>query len=70
MEFPPEDKEAWKRMQKICPFLSPMKEGIGAGLDQKNPRNLIGFKYPMVTVYANEDPETVYNFLKALDDIV
>ena len=68
VEFPPEEKEAWKRMQKICPFLSPMKEGIGAGLDQKHPRNLIGFKYPMVTVYANEDPETVYNFLKALDE--
>ncbi len=68
VEFPPEDKAAWKRMQAVCPFLSPMKEGIGAGLDPKHPRNLIGFKYPMVTVYAHENPDTVYNFLKALDE--
>jgi len=67
-EFPVDDVEAWKRLQKIVPFMGPMKEGVGAGLDPKNPRNLCGFKYPMVTVYADADPEMVYNLAKAIDE--
>ncbi|MFH1954683.1 MAG: TAXI family TRAP transporter solute-binding subunit [Pseudomonadota bacterium] len=66
-QFPPSDKEGWDRMLKIAPFLSPKKETIGAGISKENPVYLPGYRYPMITVYANADPEWVYNFVKALD---
>ncbi|MBC8418154.1 MAG: TAXI family TRAP transporter solute-binding subunit [Pseudomonadota bacterium] len=67
VQFPPSDKEGWDRMLKIAPFLSPKKETVGAGISKENPVYLPGYRYPMITVYANADPEWVYNFVKALD---
>jgi len=67
IQFPPDDKEGWKRMLKIAPFLSPKKETVGAAISKENPVYLPGYRYPMITVYANTDPEWVYNFVKALD---
>lgn len=67
IQFPPGDKQAWKRMLKIAPFLSPKKETVGAAISKENPVDLPGYRYPLITVYANADPEWVYNFVKALD---
>jgi TRAP transporter TAXI family solute receptor len=67
-QFPPDDKEAWKRMQKIAPFLSPYKETIGAGISKEKPVYLPSYRYPMITVYAYADPDWVYNLIKALDE--
>jgi len=67
VQFPPSDKEGWDRMLKIAPFLNPKKETIGAGISKENPVYLPGYRYPMITVYANADTKWVYNFVKALD---
>ncbi len=67
LQFPPEDKEGWKRMLKIAPFLSPKKETVGAGISKENPVFLPGYRYPMISVYADADADWVYNFIKALD---
>jgi uncharacterized protein len=66
--LPPNDKEGWKRLQKIAPFLSPEKATIGAGLSEENPINAAGYRFPILTVYADEDPEFVYNLIKAIDE--
>jgi TRAP transporter TAXI family solute receptor len=65
--FPPDDKEAWKRMLKVAPFLTPYKETVGAGLSEENAVQLVQYRYPVGTVYADADPEMVYNLVKALD---
>lgn len=66
-ELNPEDKDGWERLQKHLPFASPYKETVGAGIDKENPRWLLGYHYPVITVRADADPSFVYNFLKALD---
>ncbi len=65
--FDPNDKEGWERMLKIAPFLAPYKETIGAGLSEENPADLVMYRYPVGTVYADADSEMVYNLVKALD---
>lgn len=66
--FDPNDKAAWARMLKIAPFLKPYRETIGAGLSEENPAQLVQYRYPVGTVYADADPDLVYNLVKALDE--
>ena len=66
VHFDPEDKEGWKRLQKVAPYLYPKWVKIGAGIDPNHPQPLLGFRYPMITVYADADPGLVYNLVKAV----
>jgi len=66
--FPPEDKEGWKRMLKIAPYLKPFKETVGATLSKDNPAQLVQYRYPIGTVYADASIDYVYNLTKALDE--
>jgi TRAP transporter TAXI family solute receptor len=66
--FDPNDKEGWARMLKVAPFLAPYRETIGAGLSPEKPADLVQYRYPVGTVYADADPELVYNLVKALDE--
>ena len=68
LEFPADDTEGWKRMHKIAPFLSPYMETIGPGMSKDKPAALPAYRYPMITVYADADPETIYQFTKAMDE--
>lgn len=66
-EFPPDDKDSWQRIKKVASFFAPLKETAGAGISEENPKNLIGYRYPMITTYARTDEDEVYNFIKAVD---
>ena len=66
--FDPNDKAAWKRMTKVAPFLAPAQETIGAGISPEKPVWLAEYRYPMITVYADKDPNWVYNMAKAMDE--
>ncbi|MBU4566910.1 MAG: TAXI family TRAP transporter solute-binding subunit [Desulfarculus sp.] len=66
--FDPKDKAAWKRMTKVAPFLAPAQETIGAGISPEKPVWLAEYRYPMITVYADKDPNWVYNMAKAMDE--
>jgi len=68
VEFPPDDKEAWKRVQKIAPFMFPAQETVGPGVSKEKPAWLAFVRYPMITVYADADPDWVYTFIKAIDE--
>jgi len=66
--FPPDDKEGWERMGKVVSFLSQYRETRGAGISEENPVNLVGYRYPMITVYQNAvTSDEVYNLIKAID---
>lgn len=66
-EFPPEDEEGWARIKKVASFFSPLKETAGAGISEESPKNLVGYRYPMITTYARTEDDEVYNFIKAVD---
>ena len=66
-EFPPSDKEGWKRMTSLCPWLSPGKCSVGPGIKKDQPKDLILYAYPQLTSYAKQDVAEVYNLVKAFD---
>jgi uncharacterized protein len=66
-EFPPSDKEGWKRMTALCPWLSPAKCNVGPGIKKDQPKDLISYAYPQLTTYAKQDATEVYNLVKAFD---
>ena len=66
--FPPENKEGWKAVTDVVSFASPMKETRGAALSEENPVWLMGYRYPMITVYEGAvSADEVYNVTKAID---
>jgi len=68
-EYPPENKEGWAKMQSILSFTAPYKETKGAGISEENPKWMVGFRYPMVTVYPKHvGADEAYNFIRALDE--
>ena len=67
-EFPPENKAGWKAVTDVVSFAGPAHETRGAGLSKDNPRWMVGYRYPLMTVYQDKvDADEVYNVVKAID---
>jgi len=67
-QFPPDEKGGWKNVTDVVSFAAPYKETKGAGISEENPAWLVGYRYPMITVYQNAvTTDEVYNVLKAID---
>lgn len=68
-QFRPENKEGWKTMTDLLSFTTPYKETKGAGISDEKPVWLVGFRYPMITVYPKAvGTDEAYNFIRALDE--
>src|SRR5690606_15809089 len=65
-EMPPDDKEGWARAQKVASFLSPMRATAGAGLSEENPKDMAGYRYPLLTTYARTSADEVYALLAVM----
>lgn len=65
-EMPASDTEGWKRAQAVAGFLKPTKATAGAGLSEENPKELAGYRYPLLTTYARTSDDEVYALVKAL----
>lgn len=68
LDFVEEDEEALKRMQDVYPFGFPREFDTGATLSKDNPRVLMGYSTYAPAVYRDQDPDLVYNFLRALEE--
>ena len=68
LEVPAEDTEGWARLKAVAPFFQPYTETVGAGISEENPVEVLAYRYPVLTVRADTDPELVYTFIKALDE--
>ncbi|MDF1857052.1 TAXI family TRAP transporter solute-binding subunit [Pseudooceanicola sp.] len=66
MELPADDTEGWARLHEVASFVKPREATIGAGISTDAPAQLMGYRYPMITVYADADEELVYNMTKAV----
>lgn len=66
--FPAEDKEGWKRLQAVMPWMSPRTETEGAGISKENPAYIWGYRYPQLVTLAKTDETEVYALIKALDE--
>jgi uncharacterized protein len=68
IELPASDKDLWAKIQRAIPLASPLNETFGAGLSAENPKAVMGYRYPMITVYADTKEEEVYAVTKAIVD--
>jgi len=68
VEFPPDDKEGWARLQAIMPAITPRHDTNGEAMSKENPVDIMGWKYPQVACYDSRDADEVYAFIKALDE--
>lgn len=66
IEIPKSDTELWEKFQKALPLASPYHEDLGAGISKDKPVWMMGFKYPMITVYADAKDDEVYAVTKAV----
>lgn len=67
--FRPENKDGWKAMTDVLSFTAPYYETKGAGISDEKPVWLVGFRYPVVSVYRKSvGDDEAYNFVKALDE--
>ncbi|HKK31693.1 MAG TPA: TAXI family TRAP transporter solute-binding subunit [Alphaproteobacteria bacterium] len=68
-QFHPENEGGWEKLTDVLNFMAPYKETKGAGISEENPRWLVGFRYPMVTVYPRHvGADEAYTFIKRLDE--
>lgn len=63
-----DDGEGWANLNKLAPIFAPVDETVGAGVSEEAPVTLMGYRYPMLTVYADADAEAVYALVKAMDE--
>lgn len=68
VEFPPDDKEGWARLQAIMPAITPRRETQGEAMSPEKPVNIMGWRYPQIACYADKSADEVYAFIKALDE--
>lgn len=68
LEAPVDDEKGWARMRELAPFFGPMVETIGAGISKDKPVHIMSYRYPVMTVRADMDENTVYAFTKAMDE--
>lgn len=67
-QLPPEDEEGWRRLRRYIPFGFPYQETVGAGVNKDDSLWLLGYRYPIVTVMEDADPDFVLNLIQAIDE--
>lgn len=66
IELDSKDKALWNAIQRILPLAGPYHEDLGAGITKDKPVWMMGFRYPMITVYADAKADEVYAATKAI----
>jgi len=67
VQLDPSNAKGWEAARKAVPFVDPFAETVGAGMSEQNPVNVMGYRYPMVTVNADADTDEVFAMMQALD---
>ena len=67
LSMPAEDQEGWDRVSEFASLFSHSQAKVGVSISEDNPADLLGYRYPQLTVPAATSDEDVYNMIKALD---
>ncbi|MGE0700026.1 MAG: TAXI family TRAP transporter solute-binding subunit [Hyphomicrobiaceae bacterium] len=68
IEIPESNRDLWTKFQKALPLVAPYHETLGAGISADKPVWMMGFRYPMITVYSDAKADEVYAVTKAVAD--
>jgi TRAP transporter TAXI family solute receptor len=68
---PQEDPECWKRLKKVAPYFEYNVATVGAQpISKENPHKGATYGYPIVTTYAAQSAELVYQQTRMLYDLL
>ncbi|UYV38700.1 TAXI family TRAP transporter solute-binding subunit [Rhodobacteraceae bacterium D3-12] len=56
----------WDELQRIVPFFTRQSWGVGPGLSEEVPGDMVGYRYPIIATYANANADEVYALTKAI----
>lgn len=68
IELPASDKDFWSRLQRALPSVLPYVTDMGPGISKSAPKALVGYRDPVITVYADAGELEVYAVTKAIAD--
>jgi TRAP transporter TAXI family solute receptor len=66
VQLDPNNAAGWAAMRRVVSFAEPLRETIGSGVSEANPADVMGYRYPMVTVNSDTPDAEVYAFMKAI----
>jgi TRAP transporter TAXI family solute receptor len=68
IELPATDKDFWGRLQRALPLALPYVTDMGPGISKSAPKALMGYRDPVITVYADAGELEAYAVTKAITD--
>jgi TRAP transporter TAXI family solute receptor len=68
MDLPVSDKAGWDRIDAHAAMFAPSVATVGVSISEGDPAELLGYRYPQLSVPASADADDVYNMVKALDE--
>ena len=66
VELDPNNATGWAAMRRVVSFAEPLRETVGSGVSETNPANVMGYRYPMITVNADTPDAEVYALMQAI----
>ena len=66
LPVPADDAEGWNRINDTAPLFAPATMTQGPGATPDAPVPLVGYRYPILSVYAETDDDDVYDLTKAI----
>ena len=67
LDMPASDTDGWARINAHASMFAPSSATVGVSISKDDPAELLGYRYPQLTVTASADADLVYNMVKALD---
>ncbi|WP_254884983.1 TAXI family TRAP transporter solute-binding subunit [Salipiger sp. HF18] len=68
LDMPGSDSAGWDRVRASATIFSPTSRPVGVSISEDDPAELLGYRYPQLTAYADTSEDEVYNLVKALDE--
>jgi TRAP transporter TAXI family solute receptor len=67
MDLPAADTAGWDRIANHANMFGQSKATVGVSISEEDPAELLGYRYPQLSVSAEADEDEIYNMVKALD---
>lgn len=66
VQLDPNNAQGWAAMRRVVSFAEPLRETIGSGVSDSAPANVMGYRYPMITVNSDTPDAEVYALMKSV----
>lgn len=68
IDMPGSDEEGWARVRESSSVFSPTTMTVGVSISEDDPAELLGYRYPQLSTYADVSEDEVYALIKAVDE--